>query len=247
MYAEYSSADDFRMLPLAALNVSLCNMHDDYMLKFLEQEYNMPYIIEGMPIGPEQTRKWLVAIGKFFGLDKEANLLADYEEKKLSEAIDPLKPKFKGKKVFLGGGSVRVAAEAMALKKIGIDVIGIRGYNYDSNADPVYEKLGEELPEVTLTVSNQAYEFVNQLDKYKPDLVITHNGSHAIPARLGYPSIQLFDAGSTYFGYGGFYNLAKKIIFALENNNLAKNILGHASLPYRKEWLEKDPFTYQTD
>lgn len=247
IYAEYSSADDFRLLPFAALNVSLCNMHDDYMLKFLEQEYNIPYIIEGMPIGPEQTRKWLVAIGKFFGLEKEANLLCDYEEKKLLEAIDPLKPKFKDKRVFLGGGSVRVAAEAMALKKIGIDVIGIRGYNFDSNADPVFEELGEELPEVTLTVSNQAYEFANQLVKYDPDLVITHNGSHAIPARLGYPSIQLFDANGTYFGYGGFYALAKKIIFALENSNLAKNIVGHAKLPYRKEWYEQDPFTYQKD
>ncbi|MBP5252696.1 MAG: nitrogenase iron-molybdenum protein subunit alpha, partial [Lachnospiraceae bacterium] len=110
VYAEYSSADDFRLLPLAALNVSLCNMHDDYMLKFLEKEYNMPYIIEGMPIGPEQTRKWLVAIGKFFGLEKEANLLADYEEKKLEEAVDEVKDSFAGKRVFLGGGSVRVAA-----------------------------------------------------------------------------------------------------------------------------------------
>ena len=247
IYAEYSSADDFRLLPLAALNVSLCNMHDDYMLKFLEKEYNMPYIIEGMPIGPEQTRKWLVAIGKFFGLEKEANLLADYEEKKLEEAVDEIKDSFAGKRVFLGGGSVRVAAEAIALKKIGLDVIGIRGYNIDSNANPVFDDLGEELPDVPLSVSNQAYEFVNQLTKLKPDLVITHNGSHAIPAKMGYPSIQLFDAGASFFGYAGFYYLVKRIRFALENNNLAKNIKAHAVLPYTEEWYEKDAFAYHKE
>ena len=135
----------------------------------------------------------------------------------------------------------------MALKKIGIEIIGIRGYNYDSNADPVFEELGRELAGVTVTVSNQAYEFVNQLKKYKPDLVITHNGSHAIPARLGYPSIQLFDIGSAFVGYTGFYTLGKRIRFALENNNLALHIKNHAQLPYRAEWYEKAPFTYQKD
>ena len=247
IYAEYSSADDFRMLPFAALNVSLCNMHDDYMLKFLEQEYHMPYIIEGMPIGPDQTRKWLVAIGKFFGLEKEAELLADYEEKKLTEAIEPLIPSFKGKRVLLGGGAVRVAAEAIALNRIGLVIVSIRGYNIDSNANPVFDDLGDELPDVPLTVSNQAYEFVNQLLQNKPDLVITHNGSLGIPARLGFPAIQLFDVGASYFGYTGFYSLAKRIRFALENNNYAENIAKHARLPYRKEWYEKDPFTYQKD
>lgn len=247
IYAEYSSADDFRMLPFAALNVSLCNMHDDYMLKFLEQEYNMPYIIEGMPIGPDQTRRWLVAIAKFFGLEAQAERLADYEEKKLNQALEPILPQIKGTRVLLGGGSVRVAAEAIALKRIGLDIIGIRGYNYDSNADPVFDDLGKELGEVTVTISNQAYEFVNQLKKYNPDLVITHNGSHAIPARLGYPSIQLFDVGASYFGYTGFYSLAKRIKFALENNNLALNIKKYAVLPYREEWYEKDPFAYQKD
>lgn len=247
VYAEYSSADDFRLLPLAALNVSLCNMHDDYMLKFLEQEYHMPYIIQGMPIGPEQTRRWLVAIASFFGLEEKAERLADYEEKRLDVALKPLLQEIQGRKVLLGGGSVRVASEAIALKKIGMDIIGIRGYNYDSNADPVFEELGKELADVTVTVSNQAYEFVNQLKKYEPDLVITHNGSHAIPARLGYPSIQLFDIGSAFFGYTGFYTLVKRIRFALENKNLALNIMKHAKLPYREEWYEQDPFTYQND
>lgn len=247
VYAEYSNADKFRLLPQAALNVSLCNMHDDYFLSYLKETYGMPYVIHGMPVGPEATREWLVAIAEHFGLTEQAQRLADWEEKLALEAIEPYLEKLKGKRVLLGGGSVRVASEAMLLNKLGMEVIGLRGYNYDSNADPVFEKLARELPEVSVAVSNQAYEFVNQIKQYQPDIVITHNGSHQTPAKLGVPSIQLFDVGSAYFGYNGLFQLVRKIAFALDTTAYQKHIARHAKLPYQESWYEKEPFTYHKD
>src|SRR5690606_6380852 len=66
--AEYSSRDELRMVSEAALNVSMCNVHDDYMLKFLEEKFGTPYVIAGMPIGFRHTRQWLVSIAQRFGL-----------------------------------------------------------------------------------------------------------------------------------------------------------------------------------
>ncbi|MGM9677372.1 MAG: nitrogenase component 1 [Butyricicoccus sp.] len=247
IFAEYSNADKFRLIPQAALNVSMCNMHDDYILSYLEKEYHMPYVIQGMPIGPEATRRWLKAIAERFGLEEQADKLADYEEKLVLDAIQPYLEKLKGKRVLLGGGSVRVAAEAMLLKKLGMEVIGLRGYNYDGNADPVFEQLAEELPEVTVTISNQAFEFVNQLKRYQPDIVITHNGSLQIPAKLGFPATQLFDVGWSFFGYNGLYQLVRKLVYTLETGNYQKNLAKYARFPYKEEWYEKDPFAYQVD
>ena len=247
IYAEYSNADSFRLIPQAALNVSLCNMHDDYILQYLKEEYDMPYVIQGMPLGPEATRKWLKVVAGHFGIEDRADKLADYEEALVEKAIAPYLEKLKGKRVLLGGGSVRVAAEAMMLKKLGVEVIGLRGYNYDSNADPVFEELANELPDVSITVSNQAYEFVSQIKKYQPDLIITHNGSHQIPAKLGVPSIQLFDVGSAFFGYNGLFQLVRKMVFAMENTGYHKNVAAHAKLPYRQDWYEKDTFAYHKE
>ncbi|MCD7725146.1 MAG: nitrogenase iron-molybdenum protein subunit alpha [Clostridiales bacterium] len=247
IYAEYSNADKFRLIPQAALNVSLCNMHDDYMLSYLEREYHMPYVIAGMPIGPVATRKWLLEVASRFDLQERANRFADEEEKLLADAVEPYLPKLKGKKVLLGGGSVRVAAESIFLKSLGMEIVGLRGYNYDSNADPVFDDLAKELPDVPVAISNQAYEFVNQVKTYQPDLIITHNGSQQIPAKLGVPSIQLFDVGGSYFGYNGAFQLVRKMIFALENDHFQKNLAKHAQFPYKESWYEKDPFTYHKE
>ena len=51
VYTEYSSLDEFRQMSWAALNVSMCSVHDDYLLNYLQETYGIPYVIQGMPIG----------------------------------------------------------------------------------------------------------------------------------------------------------------------------------------------------
>lgn len=80
IYSEYSSRDEFRFVSEAALNVSMCNVHDDYILKYLKEKYNIPYIIQGMPLGTRAIRCWLAAIGRFFGKEEQVNRLCDMEE-----------------------------------------------------------------------------------------------------------------------------------------------------------------------
>lgn len=244
IYTEYNSLDEYRQMSQAALNISMCSVHDDYLLTYLKEKYNIPYVIEGMPIGLNSTRKWLLAVAKHFGLEEKAARLADQEEIKVKAAIEPYLPVLKGKRVLICGGVVRVGEEAKALKDLGLEIIGVRAYHYDNGADSVFDELANEIPDVPVAVSNQLFELTNQVLRYQPDLVISHNGTQGWLAKMGAVSIQLFDVDRAYFGYRGLFSLVKRIAFAFENTSLPKRLAQHVRLPYKKEWYDKDPFSY---
>ncbi|MDR1320238.1 MAG: nitrogenase iron-molybdenum protein subunit alpha [Gracilibacteraceae bacterium] len=244
IFAEYASLDEFRQISRAALNISMCNVHDDYMLKFLEEKYGMPYYIAGMPIGFSETRRWLGGIAARFGLEKEAARLADHEEKLAAAAIKPYLPALQGKRVLISGGVVRAGTEAAALAELGMEIIGVKAYHYDENARPIFEELAAKLPEVHVSVSNQAFELTHQIKTLKPDLVVTHNGTHGLVAKLGVPSVQLFSADGAFFGYGGFYQIMRKIHFALGNVNYQERLAGHVRQPYKDWYWSADTYTF---
>lgn len=244
---EYSNADKIRFVSESALNVSLCWMHDDYFVKYLKDKYDVPYYM-GMPLGLKATRKWLVDIGEHFGLEAEAERLADYEEKLVLEAIEPFKEKLKGKRVMISGGAVRSAVEASLIHDdLGMEIVSVIGLLYDSNAEPSFEELTKDHPDVPVVISDQPYEFVNQVKTYKPDIVLCHANGLSEPAKLGAVTVPEFDVGGAYFGYNGVFQVARQLAFALENDSYVKEVSKHVKFPYKKSWYEKDPFAYLKD
>jgi nitrogenase molybdenum-iron protein alpha chain len=245
VFAEFSSLDEFRQITQAALNVSMCNVHDDYMLKYLKEKYDMPYYIAGMPIGFAGTRSWLCGIAAHFGLEAEAQRLADYEEQIAAEAIKPYLPRVKGKRVLISGGVVRVGVEAVALaKELGMEVIGIKAYHYDDGAESVFADVADKLPQTHVAVSSQMFELTHQIKTLKPDIVITHNGTHGQVAKLGVPSAQLFSVEGAFFAYAGFYQIMRKIDFALTNNNYQNRLARHIKQPYRDWYWKADTYAF---
>lgn len=243
-FAEYSSRDELRQISEAALNVSMCNVHDDYMLKYLEEKFGTPYVIAGMPIGLRHTRKWLKEIAKHFALEREADNLADYEEEAVREAIKPFLEQVRDKRVLICGGVVRVGAEATMLSELGLKVISIRAYHYDEGAEPIYEEVGDILPDTPVAVSNQIFEMTHQIKTLKPDLVISHNGTQGYVAKLGVPSVQLFDVDYAFFGYTGLYKILRRIVFELKNTSYRERLSKNVRLPYKQSYFEGSAFKY---
>lgn len=244
IYAEYSNRDKMRLISEAALNVSMCNVHDDYILKYLEEKYHIPYVIKGMPLGKAAIRDWLVTIAGYFGKEEEANKICDYEEKRLEEALKSFIPRLKDKRIVLGGGVVRVIEEAKLLNELGANVLEVRANHYDEGAEPVFREIDSEIPEVPIVVSSLVFELVNQLKQLKPDLVVEHPGKHGWIAKAGFPSVNLFGPKRPYFGYTGEYAFVRSIVFALENPSFSKRLEQHVALPYQESWYKKDPYSY---
>jgi nitrogenase molybdenum-iron protein alpha chain len=243
-FAEYCSRDELRQVSEAALNVSMCNVHDDYMLKYLEERFATPYVIAGMPVGFRYTREWLLKIAERFGLEREAAALADDEEKLARQAIEPFLEQVQGKSVLICGGVVRVGADATALAELGLKVISVRAYHYDEGAEPIYEDLAENLPETPVAVSNQIFELTHQIKSLKPDLVISHNGTQGYIAKLGVPAIPLFNPDGAFFGYSGLYQILRRIVFEFKNTSYRRRLSQHIKQPYKQSYFEGNAFKY---
>jgi len=243
-YAEYASRDELRLVSEAALNVSMCDVHDDYILKFLEEKFGTPYLIAGMPVGFRHTREWLLAVASHFGLEKEAAALADYEEKLAAEAVAPFADIVKGKRVLMYGGAVRVGVEATVMAELGLKVLGIRTYHYDEGADSIFEDVDRVTPDSVVSISTQLYEMTHQVRTLKPDLVIAHNGTQGYMAKLGVVSVQLFDNDKVFFGYTGFYQIMRRLAFEFKNTSYRDRLSKHVRSPYKAKYFEQDTFKY---
>ncbi|MDR3337382.1 MAG: hypothetical protein LBT16_09280 [Treponema sp.] len=246
-FAEYCSMKELRMMTFAGLNVSMCNLHDDYILTYLKEKYDIPYIIADMPIGFTATRNWILAIADHYDLSDKAKSLIDQEEQELRKALEPLLPQIRGKRLLICGGVIRSGTEAIALKELGVNMIGIRAYHYDTNADEVFTGLAEEFPDLPVAVSNQPFEMINQLRRLKPDVVISHNGTHGWLAKAGFTSVQLFDALKPCFAYTGFYRIVRRLIFAMKNSSYETRLAQYVKQPYKADWYAREPYSYIKD
>jgi nitrogenase molybdenum-iron protein alpha chain len=243
-YAEYCNVDELRMMSYAGLNISMCNVHDDYILKYLQDEFDIPYIICGMPAGFAGTRAWLLEIAEHYGLADKAKAVIAEEEKMVRTAIEPILPAIRGKRVIIHAGVIRAGAEGLLLQELGFEVIGIRATHYDSNADPFMYGIEEIFPKIQITVSAQLFEMLNQINKLKPDFVVAHNGYHGALARAGIVSMQVFDTDKAFFGYAGIYRFAQRAAFALHNTSYTDRLGKNVKQPYKSDWWEKDTYSY---
>ncbi|MDR2648493.1 MAG: nitrogenase component 1 [Clostridiales bacterium] len=240
----YSDDDDFREALESSLNVSICGTHDDYFLEHLKELYNIPYIIDTMPVGRKNTGRWLTLIASRFGLEAEAKRLIDAESDMLDKALEPLRAELKGKKAFLTGGAIRVLATAEIAQDLGMEIVGLKGHHYDGFANVLFENL-ENVDDVVINIATQQpFEHINLAKRLKPDIFISHTGGNNLTAKLGIPILPIFSQSYNYMGYSGVYEIARRMRRLLFNSRFNLNIARHRRLPYRESWYEKDPFAY---
>lgn len=240
----YSAPEDFSYTLENALNVSICGTHDDYYIDYLQSEYGIPFLIDTMPIGRKNTKRWVLSIAKHFGLEKEAELFLEKEDAALHVSLGPYRRFLKGKKVYLGGGAIRIVSTAEVLQDLGMEIVGFKGHHIDNFIKPVFEQL-ENIENVTFNVATQQpFEQVNLVNRLRPDIIVIHAGLNNITTKYGVPILPLFGPTFLYMGYAGVFEIARRISRKLRNNQYNKNISENRKMPYRKEWLAKDPFTY---
>jgi nitrogenase molybdenum-iron protein alpha chain len=228
----------------SSLNVSICGTHDDYFLEHLRSVYKIPFILDVMPVGPQNTARWIRLVADFFGKRERADKLILSEEKLLEEAVAPMRESFKGKKAFLSGGELRVIATAELLSYLGLTVNGIKCHHYDKFARPALEQLKnhEEIP--FLAATQQPFEHVNLVKRLKPDVFVGHPGGNNITAKLGLPILPLFNSAAGYMGYAGVFEVARRLKRILKNPSFNKTLSEKRHLPFKSSWYEKDPFSY---
>jgi nitrogenase molybdenum-iron protein alpha chain len=240
----YAEPEDFQYALETSLNVSICGTHDDYFVGHLEEKYNIPFVVDTIPIGRKNTDRWIRKIAEHFGLQNEAERLIEAENRELNEALEPFRKILKGKRTYLAGGEVRIVATAEILQDLGMEVVGFKAHHYDQFVEPIFKAL-EEVDDVQFSVAtNQPFEMSNILARLKPDVLITHTGGNNIAARHGLPLLPLFGPVYNYCGYSGVFEVARRLNKTIRNFEFNRQLSLNTPLPFKKEWYERDPFSY---
>ena len=246
IFPVFARQEEMYKVTQAALSVSTCPTHDDYFVKYLEEKFNIPYLLKHMPIGIENTSLWVKDIARFFGIEEQADQLLSEETAELKTALQEFLPLFKGKTVFVGAGEFRALATARLLQELGFEIVGIRSYHHDEFAVGEYEKLAASSPkDFVLNIANvQPFEEANLLLKLQPDVFLGHWNGNGTAAKLGVATHVIYNTGLGYIGYSGVYELARRLARQLKNPIFNQKLKKHVSLPYAKQWYDADPFKY---
>ncbi len=236
----HASVEDLAHIGEAALNVSICATHDDYLLGHLKERFGTDYLIDTLPIGIRNTNQWVRKIAAYFHLEEEAEKLIAFENSELDKALEPLKTVLAGKKVFVGGGETRILTTAEFFYSLGMELVGVKAHNVDRFVEDMLEDM--KAPELLIEVgAGQPAEELNLLRKLKPDLYIGHLNANGWVSKLGIPNFPLFGQSLNYMGYSGAFELARKAVKILKNTNFVKNVSANISLPLSESWYDKDP------
>lgn len=245
VFPVFSKPDEMYKITRAALSISTCPTHDDYVIEHLRDKYGIPGILHHMPIGIESTNRWLTEIGEFFGKADEVRLLIHQEETELRAALRPLLPALQGKRVFLSAGEFRALATANLLCELGLKLVAVRPYHHDEFAEVEYEKLDRNAREYAVNVANcQPFEEANLLVRLKPDVFLGHLAGNATASKLGIATHTIYHIGLSYVGYRGAYEVARRLARQLRNPAFHRQLAAHVSLPYRSSWYESAPYQF---
>jgi nitrogenase molybdenum-iron protein alpha chain len=56
--------------------------------------------------------------------------------------------------------------------------------------------------------------------------------------------MQLFHPAYNYCGYTGVFEVSRRLYAKLRNSQFNKQLSLNVPLPFKKDWYEKDPFSY---
>jgi nitrogenase molybdenum-iron protein alpha chain len=131
---------------------------------------------------------------------------------------------------------------------LGIEIIWGSTWHFDPQHDngitPAAVKyLADSGANIPISVADQQnFEVINLLNRLKPDLYVgRHGGTTVWATKLGIPSIMINDEYTAY-GYQGLVDFGYRIIDALTNRSLAKQLAARVKLPYTDWWLQQDSF-----
>lgn len=230
----------------AAVSISTCPTHDDYLLGHLREKYGVPYIISTMPIGIENTNQWIRVVASFFKLEAKAERFIELEVAELKQALEEFRPCFFGKKAFVSAGEIRAYVTAGLLQELGFEIVGIRSFHHDEYADEEYKKLASATDkDYSVSIANaQPFEEANLLAKLKPDIFLGHWNGNSTAAKLGVPTSVIYHTGMNFIGYRGVYEVARRLYKQLQNTAYNRKLSKHLHLPYARTWYEEDTFKF---
>lgn len=231
---QFSDIDTIAAAGQAKATVVLNSDEGAYFAQELEEAFHVPYIMTGAPVGLRGTRKFIIKLGKFLGIEEKAREYIERKEMEVGKEIK--KSPLLGKKVFLDTKLSLAVGFVELIEKIGGTVEGLAIPYVDLQNREFLEKL-ESLKDATSVViaNGQPYEKANVISKKEIDYYI---GNEAVSFAAEQGSIPVSLAHKPLLGYNGIREFVRLIICSSIYKGQAQNSI------YKPTWLKKSSNWY---
>ena len=209
---------ELTIAPKAKLNLLHCYRSMNYVVRHMEQEFEVPWM-EYNFFGPSKTTESLRKIAAFFDETIQAKteaVIAKYTAM-TDKVIAKYKPKLEGKTVMLYVGGLRPRHVIGAYEDLGMKIIGT-GYEFGHGDD--YKRTKDELVGTTLIYDDvNEFELEKFVQRLKPDLVASGVKEKYVFQKMGLPFRQMhsWDYSGPYHGYDAFAIFAKDMDLAMNS------------------------------
>jgi nitrogenase molybdenum-cofactor synthesis protein NifE len=184
----------------AALNVVLCEATGRDAAEQLEKQFDMPYLIEELPIGHEATSRFLAHVADALGvsLDLDATVPTHHVEA----------PEIMGKQVAVIGGPTRAISVTNFLKEYGVEPALVVS-DFDVNTAARLSELVSERCEVLVAPE---HEIILERCKAKHiDLILGGMLERPIASCLGIAHLDIMHGSEKTVGFAGADALLKRL------------------------------------
>ena len=217
-----SSHDEICFMHRVKLNLVRCQRSATYIADLIEEKYDIPYIKVDF-FSTEYCAENLRTIGKYFGLEEEAEKVIADRMAKVGPELEYYKEKLQGKKVYIFSGGPKSWHLATPLEKeLGMEVTAVASQFEHEDG---YVKIKERVKEgVTIVDDPNSMELEEMISNDKPDLILGGIKQKYMAHKLGVPAIMIHSyENGPYIGFEGFVNLAKDM-YAYIYNPVLKNL-----------------------
>lgn len=211
-----SSHDELCYMHRAKLNLVRCQRSATYIADLIKEKYNVPYIKVDF-FSTEYCSENLKTIGKYFGLEKEAERVINDRMAKVAPQLEFYKKKLQGKKVYIFSGGPKSWHLATPLEKeLGIDVTAVASQFEHEDG---YVKMKKRVKEGAMIIDDpNSMELEEMISKNKPDLVMAGIKEKYMAHKLGVPAMMIHSyENGPYIGFEGFVNLARDMYSYIYN------------------------------
>ena len=248
--APFSTVEQLAEMSESAASISICGTLGGYLGNGLEEQYGVPYVKSLQPHGTEGIESWLRELGKATGRERETEAYLEEQRKKIEPELSEIRKKLKGYKVVIGMGPSFAYNYIRIVQELGAEVLWGAAWHFDQQYDhgvvpEAARRISSQEENLPVSVGDQQnFELLNLLNRLRPDLYISRHGGSAVWAtKMGITSVMVADEYSA-FGYQGLVEFGYRLIDAVTNRSLAKNLAARVKLPYTDWWLKQDSFTF---
>jgi nitrogenase molybdenum-iron protein alpha chain len=242
-----STVEELEHLSEAAATIVTCGTLGNYLAHGLESEYGVPYIRSLQPHGIIGFEDWSRQLAKITGKEAEVEKYLQEEKDIYQPQIDKVKDKLKGKRAMIAMGPGFGSYYSRIVQEFGMELTHISSWHFDKQYEdgqqPVaFKYLVDNSPDIPFSVNDlQNYEYMNILDKIKPDIFLTrHPGSTVWAMKIGTPSYCVYDE-YTALGYKGMLRFGNLMLDIITNRSFTENLSKRIRLPYTQWWLQQKP------